>query len=78
MDNPLTQTQLELVVHVANGYKMAEIAEMSHRSESSVKKTIAVAQKRAGARSLAHLVSIVIASGVLEWCVDEHERHITP
>lgn len=67
---PLTQTQLELVVHVANGLKAAEIAERVHRSQSSVEKTLATAQKRAGARTLAHLVSITIASGVLEWTPD--------
>lgn len=70
MDNPLTQTQLELVVHLANGHRMSEIATLTHRSESSVKKTLSTAQKRAGARTLPHLVSIVIASGVLEWTND--------
>ena len=67
---PLTQTQLELVVHVANGFKMEEIADKVHRSKSSVEKTLAAAQRRAGAKTLAHLVSIVIASGLLEWQED--------
>lgn len=74
MDNPLTNTQLEMVVLLANGHNMAEIAALVHRSESSVKKTIAVAKDRAGAKSLAHLVSIVIASGVLEWSDGDGER----
>lgn len=78
MDKPLTQTQLELVVHVANGYRMDEIAAMCHRSKSSVNKTLANAQRRVGARSLPHLVSIAIASGLLEWSDDQHERHLTP
>ena len=70
---PLTQTQLELVVHLANGMRVDEIAETTHRSPSSVQKTLATAQKRAGAFTLPHLVSIVIASGVLEW-QDDGER----
>jgi len=67
---PLTRIQLELVVHVANGLRHDEIAEATHRSVSSVKKTLATAQARAGARTLAHLVSIVIAQGLLEWTPD--------
>jgi DNA-binding CsgD family transcriptional regulator len=70
MDQPLTQTQLELVVHLANGLRVAEIAAATHRSESSVSKTLSTAQRRAGARTLPHLVSIVIAAGVLEWTPD--------
>lgn len=73
---PLTKIQLELVVHVANGLRHDEIAETTHRSLSSVKKTLATAQSRAGARTLAHLVSIVIAQGLLEWIPDEGERQI--
>jgi DNA-binding CsgD family transcriptional regulator len=71
MDHPLTRTQLEIVVLVANGYRNAEIAEMTHRSESSIKKTLNTARQRAGANTLPHLVSIVIASGVLAWTDDE-------
>lgn len=70
MENPLTQTQLELVVLLANGHRHEEIARLTHRSVSSVNKTFATAQRRAGARTLPHLVSIVIASGVLEWTHD--------
>ena len=70
MENPLTQTQLELVVLLANGYRQQEIAQLTHRSVSSVAKTLTTAQKRAGAKTLPHLVSIVIASGVLEWTPD--------
>lgn len=70
MDQPLTKTQLELVVHIANGLRHDEIAEKTHRSVSSVKKTLATAQSRAGARTLPHLVSIVISQGLLEWSPD--------
>lgn len=70
MDQPLTRIQLEIVVHIANGLRPAEIAEIVHRSESSVKKVLATAQRSAGAKTLPHLVSIVIASGILTWTPD--------
>jgi DNA-binding CsgD family transcriptional regulator len=65
MEQPLTLAQLELVAHVANGLRFAEIAKLTHRSETSVKRMIATAQKRAGANTLPHLVSITIAEGLL-------------
>jgi len=73
---PLTVIQLELVVHLANGKRMNEIAEATHRSRSSVEKTLSTAQKRAGAKTLPHLVSIVIAQGMLEWQSDDQERKL--
>lgn len=63
----LTKRQLELVVHLANGHRVEEIAVMCHLSASSVEKTIRAARQRTGARTVAHLVSLVIASGELEW-----------
>lgn len=75
-ERPLSRTQLELVVLVANGYRPAEIAEIVHRSESSVEKTLRTAKRNTGARTMAHLVSLVIASGVLEWQPDVSERKI--
>lgn len=71
--HPITKRQLELVVYVANGLRHDEIAVETHCSVSTVKKTLAAAQRRAGARTLPHLVSIVIASGVLEWRDDERQ-----
>lgn len=71
MEQPLTQTQLELVVHLANGLRMEEIAAKVHRSKSSVEKTLGTAQKRAGANTLPHLVSIAIATGDLVWTEDD-------
>lgn len=76
MDKELTQTQLEIVVLVANGSRYDEIADQTHRSVSSVKKILGAARLRAGAITIPHLVSLVIASGVLEWSPDQRERQI--
>lgn len=70
MEQPLTREQLGLVVHLANGLTQAEIARCTHRSESSVNKMLNTARRRAGAKTMPHLISIVIASGVLEWTPD--------
>lgn len=76
VDRPLSRIQLEMVALVANGYRPAEIAEIVHRSESSVEKTLRTAKRNTGARTMAHLVSLVISTGVLEWLPDEQERKI--
>lgn len=70
----LTFRQLEMVAHVANGLTTVQIAERMHLSRSSVQATLNTARKRANARTLPHLVSIVIASGVLEWNEDKSTR----
>jgi transposase len=44
VDRPLSRIQLEMVALVANGYRPAEIAEIVHRSESSVEKTLRTAK----------------------------------
>ena len=71
----LTIAQLETVVHIANGLRVADIARITYRSESWVRQSLTAAQRRVGARTIPHLVSIVIASGVLEWS-DEGDRRI--
>lgn len=63
----LTDRQLELTCHLANGMTIAEIADHVHLSKSSVEKTLTAARRKAGARTLPHLVSIVIAQGRLYW-----------
>lgn len=76
MDKELTRAQLEIVVHVANGLRYEEIAELTHRSESTVKLILSTARKRAGAKTTTHLVSMVIATGLLEWQPDLHQRQL--
>lgn len=77
MEQPLTRMQLELVVLLANGYRIEEIARETHRSTSGVSQILTTARKATGARTLPHLVSIVIASGVLEWTTDG-DRKLEP
>jgi DNA-binding CsgD family transcriptional regulator len=71
----LTERQLEIVVLIANGYRMQEIAEHLHFSISSLESTLRRARKRAGARTNAHLVSLAIAHGQLEWNPHDEVRY---
>jgi DNA-binding CsgD family transcriptional regulator len=64
---PLSDRQLEIVIHLANGLRMDEIAEEMSFSVSSLKSTLRRAKKRKGARTNAHLVSICIAQNELAW-----------
>lgn len=64
MPRELTERQLELTIHIANGHRPEEIARIMHLSLGSVEKTLARARKNAGARTQAHLVALVIASGL--------------
>jgi DNA-binding CsgD family transcriptional regulator len=72
----LTPRQLARVVLLANGHRAEEIGAILSLSVSSVEKTIAKARSRAGARTIAHLVSISIASGLLEWSPERRERYV--
>lgn len=69
----LTDLQLEIVCHLCNGLAQEEIAVKVHRSLTNVQLHLTRAKQRTGARSVAHLVSIVIASGALVY-TDEGER----
>jgi DNA-binding CsgD family transcriptional regulator len=69
----LTPMQLEIVMHLANGMRMREIATAVHRSRSLVYQQCDSARVKVGAKTLPQLVSIVIASGQLEWS-DEKRR----
>lgn len=72
----LTFRQLEIVAYVANGCTTSEIAEKMHLSKSSIQATLDTARKRAQARTLPHLVSIVIASGDLVWNEEDAAREM--
>ena len=68
----LTELQLEIVMHLANGMTFDEIAKTIDRSTANTKKHANVARRKTGARTLPQLVSIVIANGQLDW--DEERR----
>jgi DNA-binding CsgD family transcriptional regulator len=72
----LSPLELEIVMHLANGKKIGEIAMLTDRSRSFIAKQANRARHKTGAKTLAHLVSIVIASGSLEWVDPEVGRII--
>lgn len=74
----LTDRQVECVMHLANGLRYEQIADRMGLSMSSVKQTVKRAQSRAGAHTVAHLVSMCIADGELVWNEDERERERKP
>jgi DNA-binding CsgD family transcriptional regulator len=67
LEQPLTVRQIQIVVHIANGKRPDEIAIMMNLSVSSINATLGTARRRAGAKTLPHLVSMCIADGILEW-----------
>lgn len=73
----LTDRQLEVVKHLANGMTLSQIADKCYVSESSVNRALARARKNLGANTLPHLVSIAIAKQYLVW-TDDNERDIAP
>lgn len=78
MSRRLTNRQMQLVVHLANGHRVEEIGTLMHISPSTVEKTIKTARKNAGARTQAHLVALCIASGLLEWYADAQVHRVNP
>jgi len=63
----LTALQLLIVMHLANGKTLGEIAVTVDRSRSNIKHQADRARQKMEAKTLPQLVSIVIASGKLEW-----------
>ena len=63
----LTPLQLTVVMHIANGVTLNEIAKKLDLSMSYIQRNADTAREKTNARSLPQLVSIVIASGKLEW-----------
>jgi DNA-binding CsgD family transcriptional regulator len=70
----LSPLQLQIVLHVANGMTLAEIAATIDRSHSHIQKQANRARRKVYAKTLPQLVSIVIASGQLEWSPQEDGR----
>jgi DNA-binding CsgD family transcriptional regulator len=73
----LTPTELLIVMHIANGKSLEEIAAILHRSRSNVSYHIGRARQRAHANNLPHLVSIAIATGDLIWEDDRECRTLS-
>ena len=65
-EDVVTPHQLELLALYASGFAYAEIGALKFLSQHTVKKNLALALRRSGARNLTHLCSILIARGVIE------------
>lgn len=63
----LTDLQLQIVMYLSNGMTFDEVAHSVDRSLQNVKKHTMLARQKTGAKTVPHLVSIVIAHGQLEW-----------
>jgi DNA-binding CsgD family transcriptional regulator len=70
----LTATQLEIVMYLANGMTFDEIATTLSRSTGNVKKHAGIARRKTNCKTLPQLVSVVIASGKLDW--DGEQRSV--
>jgi DNA-binding NarL/FixJ family response regulator len=57
-------------MHLANGMKLHEIASKLDLSLSYINKSANNARRKTNARTLPQLVSVVIASGQLDWEAD--------
>ena len=66
----LSTLQLHIVMHLANGMRIDEIAATVACSISHVNQQMAKARRKTSTRTLPQLVSVVIARGQLEWQED--------
>jgi DNA-binding CsgD family transcriptional regulator len=76
LDGRLSQAQLEIIMHLANGKQIDEIAVVMGYSKSNVNKHLAKARARCHADTLPHLVSIAIGAGALEWVSSDATRRL--
>lgn len=72
----LNDNQLKMIMHLANGKTIEEIAADMNFSPSNVGKVLRTARTKMGARNLPHLVSIVIAQGWLYYSPDDNKRSV--
>jgi len=59
--------QLEIIMLLANGKQIDEIAIEMHRSRSDINRRIKIARRVCQATTIAHLCCMTIASGSLVW-----------
>ena len=70
----LSDLQLQIAMHLANGMTFAEIATTVDRSTANVKKHANAARRKTNSKTLPQLVSVAIARGWLEW---EDDQRVT-
>ena len=66
----LSDLQLVIAMHIANGMTFDEIAKTVDRSTANVKKHANAARRKTNSRTLPQLVSVLIASEQLTWNSD--------
>jgi DNA-binding CsgD family transcriptional regulator len=71
----LSALQLQIVMHIANGMSFTEVAKAVARSEANVKYHVGQAKAKCGAKTVPHLVSVVLGQGQLHW--DGDQRAVT-
>lgn len=76
--NRLEPAELLIIMHIANGKSLEEIAVLVSRSRSNVSYHLGRARERCHASNLPHLVSIAIASGDLVWEDEGERRTLSP
>lgn len=76
LNQRLSPIQLEIVMHLANGMTIEEIANEMSYSPSNINRHCGRARRAAHAKTLPHLVSIAIGCGVLVWDDEEHTRYL--
>jgi FixJ family two-component response regulator len=69
----LSQLQLTVVMHIANGMTLREIASDLNLSMTYIQRNADTARDKVGARTLPQLVSMLIASGKLDWVSGRRE-----
>jgi FixJ family two-component response regulator len=67
----LSALQLTVVMHIANGMTLREIANHLDLSMTYIQRNADTARDKMNARSLPQLVSMVIAAGKLDWQAGE-------
>lgn len=65
-ESTITPIQLELLALYASGYSYEQIGAAKFRSPYTVRNTLLLAQRRAGARNLTHLVAAVVEAQMVK------------
>jgi DNA-binding CsgD family transcriptional regulator len=75
MADNLSDTQLEIVMHLCNGKTRDEVADAMNYSPAAIDKFLRSAKSKVGAKTTIHLASIAIASGNLVYTHDGERAH---
>lgn len=65
-DVPLTPPEKDIVVRLARGYTVDEVAAEIYKARNTIKTQLAALMKKTGTRSQAHLVAWCFRSGLID------------